>query len=201
MALIFGIRSQRRCEIAQEIRSALRSCRRRKFEGSKGEWRSSRYDEVCAKAMRGRIALQSASREMNGKSCSCFAQLWECVRVLASMECADMSALSKAATCRRTPKALPAYRRTGSAKLGNGSSRFAIALGVRARLRVAFARVAGAPPRIQSDARLKRTFSACTRQFEFLGRCPKLNMKPRLSRYTAVLPNGRRALNHDTTTN
>ena len=38
-------------------------------------------------------------------------------------------------------------------------------------------------------------------QFEFLGRCPKLNMKARLWRYTSPLPNGDLALNHDGTTN
>src|SRR5437016_2990456 len=47
------------------------------------------------------------------------------------------------------------------AKSKKGSFRFAIALGVRARLRAAFAGVAGALPRILSNTRLKRTFSAC----------------------------------------
>ena len=43
------------------------------------------------------------------------------------------------------------------------------------------------PPRIRSNARLNALSALVTCQFEFLGRCPKLNMKPGLWRYTSLL--------------
>ena len=56
--------------------------------------------------MRGHIALQSASRETNGKSCSRFAQLWECARVLAPLShCAISIARSTASPPRIRPVA------------------------------------------------------------------------------------------------